>query len=127
MNNALKVTEALTDWAMEVAESVLPKVSIPADSAIGNVMRFMGVDVASYSIYKELGFLIEPTIKRAIEPTITKYLSTMSDEDIKELVMSYADALIEQANAKGYVNIFGVELGRNAFVGLKEILTDKLN
>lgn len=39
--------------------------------------------------------------------------------------MNYADALIKQAENKGSVNVFGVEIGKNAFEGLKEILEDK--
>jgi hypothetical protein len=41
------------------------------------------------------------------------------------MAMSYADALLEQATAKGSVNVFGIELGKNAFEGLKNILSNK--
>jgi hypothetical protein len=41
--------------------------------------------------------------------------------------MSYADAMLKQAQEKGYVNVFGIQLGANAFEGLKDILEDKYN
>lgn len=127
MNNIDKLSAALAEWGTNVAASVLPQVSIPPTSTIGRVMSgFFGLDISSYNIYQELGFLIEPTMNAAIKPMLSKYLSNFSDEKIEELAVLYADAFLAQAREKGSVNIFGIELGANAFEGLHEIITSKL-
>jgi hypothetical protein len=56
-----------------------------------------------------------------------KYLAVIPDENIKDVAMNYADALLKQAQAKGSVNVFGIELGANTFEGLKGILEEKFN
>lgn len=122
-----KLGEALTEWGMNVAKSVLPNVKIPQQSGIGSFMAMLGVDVSSYNIYNELGFLLKPTMRRFIQPTLTKYLGGMTDAEVEEMAMEYAEALRLQAMEKGYVNIFGIQVGANAFDGLKNILTTKFN
>ena len=122
-----KLSEALADWGMNVAKSVLPNVKIPPQSGIGSFMQMLGVDIRSYNIYNELGFLLKPTMRRFIQPTLTKYLGGMTDEEVKEMAFEYAEALRTQANERGYVNIFGIQVGTNAFDGLKDILTTKFN
>lgn len=122
-----KLGEALTEWGMNVAKSVLPNVKIPPQSGIGSFMAMIGVDTSTYNIYNELGFLLKPTMRRLIQPTLTKYLGGMSDAEVEEMAMEYAEAMREKANEKGYVNIFGIQVGANAFDGLKDILTDKFN
>ena len=122
-----KLGEALTEWGMNVAKSVLPNVKIPPQSGIGSFMAMLGVDTSTYNIYNELGFLLKPTMRRFIQPTLTKYLGGMTDAEVEEMALEYAEALREKANEKGYVNIFGVQVGANAFDGLKDILTDKFN
>lgn len=122
-----KLGEALTEWGMNVAKSVLPNVKIPPQSGIGSFMQMLGVDVSSYNIYNELGFLLKPTMRRFIQPTLTKYLGGMTDAEVEEMAMEYAEALRAQAMEKGYVNIFGIQVGANAFDGLKNILTTKFN
>ena len=87
---------------------------------------FFGIDLATYNIYNELGFLLLPTMRAVVKPALRKYLSGMSDAEIKELAMSYAEALRQQASQNGYVNVFGVQLGADAFDGLHDILTRKL-
>lgn len=87
---------------------------------------FLGIDLASYSVYKELGFLLEPTVQSAIKPMLTKYLSSFSDDEVRELAMMYAESFKKQAHERGYVNLFGIELGANAFDGLCDILTKHL-
>lgn len=126
MDNVLRVSEALSEWAINVAKSVLPKVQIPPTSTIGGFMRMLGVDISTYSIYDELGFIIQPTIKHYVEPMVSKLLSGMNDEDVKTMAMAYADAFRKQAAERGYVNLFGIQLGESAFIGLQEILTNKL-
>jgi hypothetical protein len=41
--------------------------------------------------------------------------------------MEYVEAMREKAGERGYVNLFGIQVGANAFDGLKDILTDKFN
>lgn len=122
-----KLSEALTEWGMNVAKSVLPNVKIPPQSGIGSFMQMLGVDIRTYSIYDELGFLLKPTMRRVIQPTLSKYLSGMTDAEVEEMAMEYAEAMREKASERGYINLFGVQVGANAFDGLKEILTDKFN
>lgn len=127
MSSIDKLSEALTEWGMNVAKSVLPNVKIPPQSGIGGFMQMLGVDVGSYNIYNELGFLLKPTMRRFIQPTLAKYLGGMSDAEVEEVALEYAEAMREKANEKGYINLFGIQVGANAFDGLKDILTDKFN
>lgn len=120
-----KLGEALSEWGMNVAKSVLPNVKIPPTSSIGGFMAMLGVDVRTYSIYDELGFLLKPTMRRMLMPMLSKYLGGMTDAEVEGLAMEYVDAMREKANERGYVNLFGVEVGANAFDALKDILTDK--
>jgi hypothetical protein len=122
-----KLSEALTEWGMIVAKSVLPNVKIPPTSGIGSFMAMLGVDTRAYNIYDELGFLLKPTMRRFIQPTLTRYLGGMTDAEVEEMAMEYVEAMREKANEKGYVNLFGIQVGSNAFDGLKEILTAKFN
>lgn len=122
-----KLGEALTEWGANVAKSVLPNIQISPQSGIGSFMAMLGVDVRTYNIYNELGFLLKPTMRRFIQPTLTKYLGGMTDAEVEEMAMEYAEALRTQAMEKGYVNIFGIQVGANAFDGLKNILTTKFN
>ena len=122
-----KLSEALTEWGMNIAKSVLPNVKIPPQSGIGGFMAMLGVDTRTYNIYDELGFLLKPTMRRFIQPTLTKYLGGMTDAEVKEVVMEYVEAMREKANESGYVNLFGIQVGANAFDGLRDILTAKFN
>jgi hypothetical protein len=122
-----KLSEALTEWGMNVAKSVLPNIKIPPTSGIGSFMAMLGVDTRTYNIYDELGFLLKPTMRRLIQPTLTRYLGSMTDTEVKEMAMEYVEAMREKAAEKGYVNLFGIQVGANAFDGLKDILTDKFN
>jgi hypothetical protein len=125
MTSVDKLGEALTEWTMNVAKSVLPNVKIQPQSGIGSFMQMLGVDTRTYSIYDELGFLFKPTMRRFIQPTLAKYLSGMTDAEIEEMVMEYVEAMRQEAANRGYINIFGIQVGANAFDGLKEILIDK--
>ena len=122
-----KLGEALSEWGMNVAKSVLPNIKIPPHSGIGSFMQMLGVDIRSYSIYDELGFLLKPTMRRLMQPTLTKYLGGMTDAEVEEMAMEYVESMREKANERGYVNLFGIQVGANAFDGLKDILTAKFN
>lgn len=127
MNNIDKVSSALSQWIFKVAAGVLPKFNIPMESAIGKFMYgILGVDPRTYSIWNELGFLAEPMVEVFVAPMINKYLGGLSDEQVKEVTMKLVDAMQEQVAKKGSINLFGLELGRDAFDGLKQIMTERL-
>ena len=126
MTNLDKVSLALSQWAFNVAKSVLPKVQIVPNSPIGHLMGIIGADPAKYNIWNELGFLAEPLIQTAVTPMVNKMLAGIPDEQIPELAQKFVDSFVEQAKKKGSVNLFGLDLGANAFEGLKEILTEQM-
>lgn len=122
-----KVTSALSAWAFNIAKSILPKVNIPTESAIGKFMYgILGVNPASYNVWNELGFLAQPTIQAFISPMLNRVLQGMTDEQIKDIVMQYADAMLAEVDRKGSINLFGLELRRDAFEDLKRMLTEKI-
>ena len=128
MTSIDKVSVALSQWAFNVAKSVLPQVGIPAESAVGKFMYgILGVNPATYNVWSELGFLAEPMIQTVITPMVNRYLSGIPDEQIKDIAIKFADAFIQQAQEKGSVNLFGLQMGENAFTDLKSILLSKFN
>lgn len=88
---------------------------------------FFGINPAQYNIWNELGFLLNPTIQSFVEPKLRQFLLAIPEDKVKDVAMQYADALITQAQEKGAVNVFGIQIGQNAFEGLKEILNEKFN
>ena len=127
MTNSALVSSAISEWVFKVAASVLPKVKIPTESAIGKFMYgILGVDPASYNLWNELGFLAEPTIEVVVSPMIGQYLGGLPDEQVKEVAMKYVDAMLSEVERKGSINLFGLELKRDAFEDLKRIMTEKL-
>jgi hypothetical protein len=128
MKNADILILAVSEWLGKIASSILPQIKIPPQSAIGKMMQgFLGINPAQYNVWNELGFLLTPTMQSFVEPQLRKYLATIPDESIKDMAMTYADALLKQAQEKGAVNMFGVQLGPNTFEGLKGILNEKFN
>lgn len=128
MKNADFLIAGVSEWLTKVAASVLPKVNIAPNSAIGKAMSgLFGINPSQYNIWAELGFLLTPTIAGIVEPMLRRYLSAVPDEAVQDMAMRYVDAFIAQAKEKGYVNLFGVQLGANAFEGLKGILQQKFN
>ena len=126
MTSVDKVSVALSEWVFNVAKSVLPKVGIPTESAVGKFMYgILGVNPATYNLWNELGFLAEPMIQTMVTPMVGKYLQGIPDEQVQDVVMKFADAFVKQAQEKGSVNLFGLQMGENAFVDLKAILTSK--
>ena len=123
MTNIDKVSSALSEWAFNVAKSFLPKMKIPVGGKLGGLMQLIGADPATYNIWNELGFLVEPIIQTAVTPAVHRMLASFPDDQIPELAMKYVDAFIKQADEEGSINVFGLELGKNAFVGLKDILS----
>ena len=128
MTNIDRVSAALSEWLFNVAAGVLPKVKIPAESPIGKFMYgILGVNPANYNIWKELGFLAEPTIQVMVTPMVNKLLGSVPDDQIREIAEKYADAFLAEAQEKGSVNLFGIQLGADAFEGLKAILASKFS
>lgn len=126
MTSVDKVSVALSEWVFNVAKSVLPKVGIPTESAVGKFMYgILGVNPATYNLWNELGFLAEPMIQTMVTPMVGKYLQGIPDEQVQDVVMKFADAFVKQAQEKGSVNLFGLQMGENAFTDLKAILTSK--
>lgn len=126
MDNLLKVNEAISEWLMNVAKSVLPNVQIPPTSGLGGFMQMLNIDLRTYSIYDELGFMLKPIIRHYVEPMVNKFFVGKSDDEIKTMVTMFAESFKERARERGYVNVFGVQLGESAFNGLLDILNEKL-
>lgn len=127
MTNINKVSQVLSEWAFNIAKSILPKVGIPAESAVGKFMYgILGVNPATYNIWNELGFLAEPMIQSVVSPMVQRYLQGIPDDQVKEIAMKFADAFVKQAREKGGVNLFGLEMGANAFEDLRDMLASKL-
>lgn len=128
MTNAELLIAGVSEWLTKVAASILPKVNIPTNSGIGKAMQgLLGINPAQYNLWNELGFLLTPTIRGFVEPQMRRYLVSIPDDAIKDVAMSYVDSFVAQAKEKGYVNVFGVQLGANAFEGLRDILNTKFN
>lgn len=81
---------------------------------------------ASYNVWKELGFLAEPLLQSLVTPAVNRMLAGMSDEQAQDIVFKFVDSFITQAKEKGSVNLFGIELKEDAFIGLREILANKI-
>lgn len=121
------VTIGISEWLENVIASALPKVTISPNGTIGKMMNgFFGIDLSSYNVWKELGFLAQPMIQNFVAPAIGKYLAMIPEDKLEDAVMGMVDAMIVQAEKNGYVNVFGIQLGKNAFEGLKDILTEKM-
>jgi hypothetical protein len=123
MNNIDKLSNIISEWLSNIRASVLPKVSISPTSGIGKVMNgLLGIDLSTYNVWNELGFLATPVINAFSKPMLQQYLSLIPDEQIKDVALNMVNAMVEQANMKGHINIFGVEVGRNAFEDLKRMV-----
>lgn len=126
MTSIDKVSTALSEWSFYVAKNALPKIGIPPESAVGKFMYgILGVNPATYNLWNELGFLAEPLIQTLVTPMVSVYLQGIPDEQVEEIAMKFADAFVKQAQDKGSVNLFGLEMGEDAFVDLRDILASK--
>ena len=126
MSQIQNLSAAASEWIFKIAASVLPKVKIPAESPIGKFMYgFIGVDPNSYNLWNELGFLAEPMIQTMVTPVVGKFMSGIPEEQVKEIALKFADAFVTQAQQKGSVNLFGLQMGENAFADLKSMLVAK--
>lgn len=126
MTSADKVSSALSEWGFYVAKNALPKIGIPANSAVGKFMYgILGIDPATYNLWNELGFLAEPLIQTMVTPLVGRFLKDIPEEQMQEIAMKFADAFIARAQEKGSVNLFGLEMGVDAFSDLRVILESK--
>ena len=127
MTNLDKVSSAVSEWIFKVAASIFPKYQIPAGSSIGNIMQgFFGINPASYNVWNELGFLAEPIIEVMVSPLVRQYLGSLPDDQIKSIAFKFVDSMVAEANRKGSINLFGMQLGADAFNGLRNIMVAKL-
>lgn len=123
MNNIDKLNNIISEWLSNIMASVLPSVKVSPTSGIGKVMNgLLGIDLTTYNVWNELGFLATPVINAFSKPMLQQYLSLIPDEQIKDVALNMVNAMVEQANMKGHINIFGVEVGRNAFEDLKRMV-----
>ena len=128
MTSIDKVSIVLSQWMFNVAKSVLPQVGIPVESAVGKFMYgILGVNPATYNVWNELGFLAEPMIQTIVTPMVNKYMAGIPEEQVKDIVLKFADAFVTQAQQKGSVNLFGLQMGENAFADLKSMLVSKFD
>ena len=125
MTNIDKVSLALSEWGFNIAKAFLPQFKIPVGGKLGGFMQILGQDPATYSIWNELGFLAEPLIQTVVTPAVNKMLNGIPDEQIPDLAIKFVDSFVKQAQEKGSVNLFGLELGQGSFERLREILTNK--
>ena len=127
MTNIDKIGVALSEWAFKVAKSVLPQVSIPVGGKLGGLMQIIGVNPATYNIWNELGFLAEPLIQTMVIPAVGRMLAGIPDEQVVELAYKYVDAFIKQAQDKGSVNLFGIEVDAQDLQELRSMLDKQFN
>lgn len=120
-----ELTTALSQWMFNVASSFLPQVRMSPSSGIGRIMAIIGIDVSRYNLWNELGFLAEPVVETVLTPMVSKYLSGFSEKQLTDAVEKIVGSCIAQAKEKGYVNIFGIQLGSDAFEGLKDLLKNE--
>ena len=126
MTNIDKVSAAISEWAFNIAKSVLPQLSIPVGGKLGGFMQILGVDPITYNIWNELGFLAEPLIQSVVTPAVHKMMDGIPDEQVPELADKFIDSFIKRAEEKD-VNLFGIELGKASFERLREIMNNKMN
>lgn len=118
-----QLSKVLAEWLSKVIASVLPSIKIQPTSGIGKVMSgFFGIDLATYNVWNELGFLATPILNNLTEPMLQQYLSFIPQESIKTTATDMVKAMIAEAERKGYVNLFGVEIGKNAFEDLLRMI-----
>jgi hypothetical protein len=114
---------ALSEWGYDVAKAILPKYTIPMDSPVGKFMYgILGVNPASYNVWSELGFLAEPVLQSVITPMVSRLAEGMPEEQIPAIAEKFVDSFIARAREKGSVNLFGMEMGEDAFLSLKKTM-----
>ena len=116
-----RISSALGEWVANIAKSVLPKVRIPQGSMVGRFMMLIGADPAKYNPWDELGFLVEPITDTFIFPIVNKMFSGMTEEQKEETMLKFVDAMLKKSK-EGGVNVFGLVLGEDAFLGLKDLI-----
>lgn len=125
MTNIDKVSAVVSEWSSIILSKALPQVGIPQGSAIGKFMYGMlGIDPATYNLWNELGFLIQPMAQTLIQPMLGKFLGGIPDEQVQDIAMKFADAFVTQAKEKGSINLFGLDIGAGAFEKLRDALAE---
>ena len=127
MTNIDKVSIAVSEWGFNIAKAFLPQFKFPVGGKLAGFMQILGQDPATYNIWNELGFLAEPLIQTMVSPAVGRMLGSLPDEQIPDIAMKFVDSFIKQAEEKGSINLFGLELGKGSFERLKEILSSKFS
>ncbi|MBD5584348.1 MAG: hypothetical protein HDQ88_04650 [Clostridia bacterium] len=126
--NAELLAIGFRNWLIPIVKTVGGGIRIPALSGIGKFMSgFLGIDLSTYNLLNELDFIIEPTLDNLIEPQLRKLSKFVPDDQLPKVINSYIDSAIAKANAKGSVNIFGLEFNATAFQNLKNEIDKSLN
>ena len=123
MTNIDKVSKALSGWAFDIASAILPKYQIPQGSAIGNIMQgFLGINPATYNVWKELGFIAEPMIELFVTPAVTKMMAGMPEDRIKEIADKFVESFMKKAKEEGGVNLFGIMIDSSDLEKLRSLI-----
>ena len=113
-----------TRWHLH---SFLPIV-FPKAVQSGNIMQgFFGMSPASYNVWEGTGIPAEPLLQSLITPAVNRMLGR--DDLMNRCRTSCSNSWIRSLHRqrKRAVSIlFGIELKEDAFVGLREILADKM-
>ena len=125
MTGIEKVSVTISEWAFNVAKTILPNIHIPVGGKLGGMMQILGVNPANYNIWNELGFLAEPLIQNLVTPAVGRMLQGIPEEQVQELALKYVDAFMTQAKKKGSVNVFGIELEESDLQDLRSMLVER--
>lgn len=127
MNNSDKIITAIFDWLQPVITAQLPNTLQGfSDKVSGFMGKYLGIDLGNYNVFNELGFLLRPGLDSMLRPKLQEMLSKVPDEQLPDMVTGMLDACIAQAEEKGMVNIFGVEINAKGFRNLKSAIMNNL-
>ena len=127
MSNSDKIITAIFDWLQPIITAQLPNTLQGfSDRVSGFMGKYLGIDLGNYNVFNELGFLMRPGLDHILRPKLLEVLSKVPDEQLPEMVTSMLDACIAQAEERGVVNIFGVEINAKGFRNLKTAINNNL-
>ena len=121
LDNYSKVANVIVSWikprAMALVKQQQPVNTINeylrSSGLLRNFINFFGIDLMNYNVVDELGFLIEPFLKRFGGTHITEALKKIASVDeiiptSKEIIDAALSEASKRTNHK--VNIFGISL-----------------
>jgi len=130
MDNYSKVANVIVSWlkprAMMLVKQQQPVNTINeylrSSGLLRNFINFFGIDLMNYNVVDELGFLIEPVLKRFGGTHITAALKKLAtDDEIIPTSKEIIDAALSEASKRTNhkVNIFGIQLDLSDLQELK--------